>query len=80
MAYWTLGREEEARSLLEKLEALEKAYLVRDAGLSYLLGNVFLDNLIIDPRWPEFLQKRSADTLPLFRDNAWTRGTEGGAK
>ena len=38
-------------------EWLEKARDARDPGLSYLLGNVFLENLVSDPRWPVFLNK-----------------------
>jgi len=45
-------------------EWLEKAREGRDPGLSYVLGNVFLENLVSDPRWPVFLNK-----LDLFE--AW---------
>ena len=38
-------------------EWLEKAWEGRDPGLSYVLGNVFLANLVGDPRWPVFLAK-----------------------
>ncbi len=43
---------------------LEKAREGRDPALSYVLGNVFLENLVSDPRWPAFLNK-----LDLFE--AW---------
>jgi hypothetical protein len=38
-------------------EWLEKAWERRDPGLSYVLGNVFLDNLVSDARWPVFLER-----------------------
>lgn len=38
-------------------EWLEKAREGRDPALSYVLGNVFLENLVGDPRWPVFLNK-----------------------
>ncbi len=38
-------------------EWLEQAWEGRDPGLSYVLGNVFLENLVSDPRWPVFLNK-----------------------
>ena len=38
-------------------EWLEKAREGRDPALSYVLGNVYLENLVSDPRWPVFLNK-----------------------
>jgi len=38
-------------------EWLDKALEGRDPSLSYVLGNVFLENLAGDPRWPVFLNK-----------------------
>jgi len=41
----------------QAFEWLEKALAGRDIGLAYVLGNVFLANLVGDPRWPVFLAK-----------------------
>jgi TolB-like protein/Flp pilus assembly protein TadD len=41
----------------QAFEWLERAYMQKDIGLSYLLGNNIFEDLWDDPRWMELLQK-----------------------
>jgi tetratricopeptide (TPR) repeat protein len=41
----------------QAFEWLEKAFMQKDVGLAYLLGNNFFESLWDDPRWVELLQK-----------------------
>jgi len=41
----------------QAFEWLEKAYVQKDVGLAYLLGNYVFKGLWDDPRWVELLQK-----------------------
>jgi TolB-like protein/Flp pilus assembly protein TadD len=41
----------------QAFEWLEKAYVQKDVGLAYLLGNAVFKSLWDDPRWVELLQK-----------------------